>query len=143
MSVRSFALLMGAIFIIAGLAGFVPAFVTQPPIRPGDELVVTGAHGLLFGLFPVNWVHNLIHLAFGLWGVAAWGGWAGTARMYLRAVAVIYALLVVMGFIPVLRTTFGLAPLYGHDIWLHAVLALAAGYYGFIHRDAPTGPRRV
>jgi hypothetical protein len=44
---------------------------------------------------------------------------------------VIYAVLVVMGLIPVLNTTFGLIPIYGHDIWLHAVLALIAAYFGF------------
>ncbi len=147
MTIRSFALLMGAIFAIVGIAGFIPAFVTDPPIRPDAELLVTGAHGLLFGLFPVNWVHNLIHLAFGLWGIAAWKGMAGGARTYLKSVAVIYAVLFVMGFIPVLNTTFGLAPLYGHDIWLHALLAIAAGYFGFMHKEAPTGtvsnaPRR-
>lgn len=37
----------------------------------------------------------------------------------------------VMGFIPVLNTTFGLIPLYGHDIGLHALIAIVAAYFGF------------
>jgi len=37
-----------------------------------------------------------------------------------------------------LRTTFGLVPLYGHDVWLHAVLAAVAAYFGFVAR-ADTG----
>ena len=48
-----------------------------------------------------------------------------------RAVAVIYALLAVMGLIPGLNTTFGLVPIYGHDVWLHALLAIVAAYFGF------------
>lgn len=139
MTVRSFALLMGVVFIVAGVAGFVPPLVTGQ--QPADGLAVTGGYGHLFGLFPVNWIHNLIHLAFGIWGVAAWKGMAGGPRDYLKAVAVIYAVLVVMGFIPLLRTTFGLAPLYGHDIWLHALLAIAAGYFGFVHKEAPVARR--
>jgi hypothetical protein len=35
-------------------------------------------------------------------------------------VAVVYGILTVMGLIPALDTTFGLIPLYGHDVWLHA-----------------------
>ncbi len=33
------------------------------------------------------------------------------------------------------RTTFGLVPIYGHDVWLHAVLALIAAYFGWVNRD--------
>lgn len=82
-------------------------------------------------LFPVNWLHNLVHLAFGVWGLVASRGFGG-ARGYARAVAVIYAVLAVMGLIPVLRTTFGLIPLYGHDIWLHFAIAAVAAVFGFM-----------
>jgi Domain of unknown function (DUF4383) len=36
-----------------------------------------------------------------------------------------------MGLIPVLNTTFGFIPLFGHDIWLHALIAIGAAYFGF------------
>jgi hypothetical protein len=48
-----------------------------------------------------------------------------------------------MGFIPVLRTTFGLAPVYGNNIWLHALLAIAAGYFGWVHKPATAGAAHV
>jgi hypothetical protein len=54
-------------------------------------------------------------------------------------VAIIYAVLAVMGIIPGLNTTFGLIPLYGHDIWLHAVIAIAAAYFGFVATDREVG----
>ncbi|HET9023794.1 MAG TPA: DUF4383 domain-containing protein, partial [Burkholderiaceae bacterium] len=57
---------------------------------------------------------------------------------YFKAVAIIYAVLGVMGFIPGLRSTFGLIPLYGNDIWLHFVLAAVAAYFGFVRREEPT-----
>ena len=56
---------------------------------------------------------------------------APAARLYARGVAVIYALLAVMGLIPGLNTTFSLVPIYGHDAWLHALLAIVAAYFGF------------
>ena len=71
-----------------------------------------------------------MHLVFGIWGIVAYRSF-GAARLYARSVAVIYAVLVVMGLIPVLNTTFGLIPIYGHDVWLHALLALVAAYFGF------------
>lgn len=61
--------------------------------------------------------------------------------MAIRRFALVYGivfLVVIMGLIPVLRTTFGLIPLYGHDVWLHVLLAAVAGYFGFVAR-ADTG----
>lgn len=138
MTIRQFSLVLGIIFIIIGLAGFVPAFVQPAPVVADDPLVVDTLHGRLFGLFPVNWLHNLVHLAFGIWGVAAWKGMAGGAVLYSKTVAIIYVVLAVMGFIPVLRTTFGLIPLYGNDIWLHLIIAAAAAYFGWMHKDTRT-----
>jgi hypothetical protein len=40
--------------------------------------------------------------------------------------------LAVMGLVPGLDTTFGLVPIYGHDVWLHALLAGVAAYFGFV-----------
>ena len=53
------------------------------------------------------------------------------ARAYCRFVAVVYALLAVVGLIPQLDTVFGLIPIHGHDVWLHAAIALVAAYFGF------------
>ena len=82
------------------------------------------------GLFPVNALHNvapyhLRHL-----------GYRGISQLILRTEllqggAIIYAALAVMGIIPGLNTFFGLILLYGPDIWLHAVIAIAAAYFGF------------
>lgn len=125
---RTFALVWGLLFTGAGILGFIPALLA-PPVD-GSALAIDGGYGHLLGLFPVNWVHNLVHLAFGIWGLSASRGW-GASRAYTRSVAVVYGLLVVMGFFPVLNTTFGLIPIYGHDIWLHALLAAPAAYFGW------------
>lgn len=129
MPTRMCALILGCAFLVAGVAGFVPGLLV-PPQR---EIAVDAMHGLLFGLFPVNVLHNLFHVAFGIWGVAAYRSFSG-ARTYAQVTAVVYAVLIVMGFIPVLNTVFGLIPIYGHDIWLHALLAAPAAYFGFFVR---------
>lgn len=137
MNVQRFSLIYGIVFLIVGIAGFVPG-LTQGHTHP--DVGVTAGLGLLLGLFPVNVLHNLVHLLFGGWGLAAARSTHGSV-VYAKSVAIIYALLTVMGLIPAanLHATFGLVPLYGHDIWLHALLAIIAAYFGFVrHEPRPT-----
>lgn len=133
MTLRYFALAFGIVFLLVGIAGFIPALVV--PFEEDHGLAIHASSGRLFGLFPVNVLHNIVHIVFGLWGLLAYKSISG-ARTYARATAIIYAVLMVMGVIPVLNTTFGLVPIFGHDVWLHAVLAAVAGYFGFIHKTA-------
>ena len=126
--VRYFALVYGIVFLLGGIAGFIPGLLAPP--EEGRQLAVNTGFGRLFNLFPVNALHNLVHLIFGIWGLAAYRTFSAS-RTYARAVAVIYGLLTVMGLIPVLNTTFGLIPIYGHDVWLHALLAIVAAYFGW------------
>jgi hypothetical protein len=136
MNTRYFSLVLGIIFLLIGIAGFVPGLLQTP--EPAADVEVTQSFGRLMGLFPVNALHNLVHIIFGIWGIAAYRSYTG-ARGYSKAVAIIYAVLAVMGIIPGLNTTFGLIPLYGHDIWLHAVIAIAAAYFGFVATDREVG----
>ena len=132
MSTRTFAMLFGIVFLAVGVLGFVPALVQ--PLHPGHPTVNPDG-GLLLGLFPINAIHNAIHIIFGLWGLAASRSLGGSLA-YARVVAVIYAVLTVMGFLAEpFNTTFGMAPLYGNDIWLHAAIALVAAYFGWVHRN--------
>ena len=136
MSTRYFSLALGIIFLLIGIAGFVPDLLHNP--EQAADVQVTQSFGRLMGLFPVNVLHNVVHIIFGIWGVVAYRSYTG-ARGYSKAVAIIYAVLAVMGIIPGLNTTFGLIPLYGHDIWLHALIAIAAAYFGFVATDREVG----
>lgn len=146
MKTRYFALVFGLAFLIVGILGFVPSLLTAPPSgRP--PMAVGSYYGDLFGLFPVNVLHNLVHLVLGLWGIAAWRSFMA-ARIYARGLTVIYAILTIFGLIPGLNTIFGLVPLYSNDIWLHAVAAIIAAYFGWAAVPAvataqePTGGAR-
>jgi len=135
MTLRTFALIFGIVFLLVGIAGFLGAPLMQMPNPDQTAPTVMANYGNLLGLFPVNMIHSLVHVLFGAWGIAAYFG-VGGPRLYARGVAIIYAVLTVAGFIPNLDTLFGLAPLYGNDIWLHALLALVAAYFGWGFRDA-------
>jgi hypothetical protein len=97
-------------------------------------MAVDTLYGDALGLFPVNIIHSGLHLLYGLWGLAAARS-HGAARTYAKIVALSYGGLVILGLIPGLNTLFGLVPIFGHDVWLHAILALPAFYFGFMKRD--------
>ena len=131
MSTRTFALIFGIVFLAVGALGFVPNMVE--PLHPGHP-PVDPEGGLLLGLFPVNLYHNIVHIIFGLWGLAASRSLGGSVG-YARGVAIIYAVLTVLGLVPSLNTLGGMVPLYQNDVWLHAALALVAAYFGWVHRN--------
>ena len=136
MSTRTFAMIFGIVFLIVGAGGFIPGLTAMGHMgHPADaDVTMKTLFGYELGMFPVNVLHSVVHLLFGIWGVLAARS-TGGARAYFRAVAVIYAVLTVMGLVAGLRTTFGLIPLYGADVGLHAVLAIVAAYFGWINRD--------
>lgn len=142
MSTRTMAMIFGVVFLIVGIGGFIPGLTMMDHSghAADSEVTMRSMFGYELGLFPVNLLHNIVHIVFGLWGLAAARSLGG-ARSYFRAVAVIYALFTIMGLVPALRTTFGLVPLYANDVWLHALLAIVAAYFGFVARDRATADR--
>lgn len=142
MNARNFAMIIGIVYALVGVAGFLPPLLQAPEVT-APAINVDSFYGRLLGLFPVNILHNLVHLAVGLWGLFAAKSMTSSVT-FAKGLAVIYLVLTVMGLIPGLNTMFGLVPLYGHDIWLHAGTALIAAYFGF-SRSATTDtvtPRR-
>lgn len=140
MNTRTFAMVWGIVFLGLAATGLIPGLLHAP--SPGHpDLQMDSMYGDALGLFPVNLLHTLVHLAFGVWGLIASRNW-DASRSYAKAVAIIYAMFVVMGLIPGLDTTFGLVPLFGNDVWLHLLLAAPAAYFGFMHRDTHAGDRR-
>jgi hypothetical protein len=133
MAIRSFAIAAGIVYALVGLLGFVPGLTMEgPPEAP--DLAIDSFYGYLLGLFPVNLLHNLVHLAIGAWGIVAYSRGIPGARAFARGLALLYGALAIIGLVPGLNTLFGLVPLHGHDVWLHAVTAAAAAYFGWIHR---------
>ena len=131
MNTKTFAMGLGIIFIVVGILGFVPG-ITHMHGADHPNLAVEGpGHGHLLGLFHVNVLHNLVHLVFGVLGIAM--ARTGNAVKYCRIVAIAYGLLAILGLIPAgnVQYKFGLIPIEGNDVWLHALIAVAAAYFGW------------
>jgi len=124
---RKVALVFGIVFVLVGFLGL---------ITPGGmQMGADPAPGHILGLFGVNLLHNIVHILFGGWGIVASRSWAG-AKSYLTIGGIIYIVLAILGF--VVPTTFGLIPIGGNDIYLHAVLGLIMAGVGFTAKPEVT-----
>lgn len=129
MVTKRFAIVAGLFYLLIGIAGFFPAMLAAPDTAHHLNLQVL--QGRLFGLFPVNVAHTLVHLAVGAWGLWAARSSDHACAVYARSLAILFAVLAVMGLFPGLDNVFGLLPLHAHDIWLHAITAGVAAYAGW------------
>lgn len=113
---RIAALLAGVAFIFAGVAGFMPQFTSD---------------GLLFGIFQVNEMHNLVHIVSG--AIALFVALKATySKLFFEIFGIIYAIVALLGFIlngdlSFIMMTFNLA-----DNILHTGIAVVFLYLGFM-----------
>jgi hypothetical protein len=140
MAVSTFAFIIGAFYLFAGTLGFFPLFLS-PPLSTDPSLTVHLHYGYLFGLFPVNFLHNIVHVMIGVAGLLAWRGLFPT-REYCQFLGGFYGLLTVSAFLPGGDTMMGFIPIFRHDIWLHAVSAALGAYYGWFYKLDRDGARR-
>ena len=118
---KTVAALVGGVFLLVGILGFVPGVTTDfDSITFADH----ESDAKLLGVFEVSILHNIVHLLFGVAGLAA----ARTARQvppYLFGSAAIYFLLTVYGVVIDKDSSANFVPVNSADNWLH--LGLAAG----------------
>ena len=131
-------LVLGVVFLLVGVLGFVPVALTHPAGGEHGVQMHTSERYLL-GLFHVNALHSAVHILFGVLGILM-SRHLSTAGLYCQIVCAAYALLAVIGLAPALDTVFGFIPIHGHDVWLHAVIAIVAGHFGFV---TPVEPARA
>jgi hypothetical protein len=120
-TVQKVAMVFGVVFILVAIAGFIaPNGMAMSP------------NGTMLGMFQINLLHNVVHLLVGIWGIMAARSWSG-AKSFCQIAGVIYLVLAVCGyFVP---DGFGLVPLGGNDIALHAVLGIILAGVGFTAKE--------
>ena len=92
---RTMALAVGAVFLLVGVLGFVPGITTHY----GDmELAGHESGAKLLGIFQVSVLHNIVHLLFGVAGVAL-SRRSDTAFNYLVVGGLVYVVLFVYGLV--------------------------------------------
>ena len=119
--VQNVARLVGIVFLLVGVAGFIPGVTTN--LYDGLEFAGNDGTAELLGLFQVSVLHNIVHGLFGIAGLAL-AATASGARTYLIGGGAIYLFLFLLGIVG----GGDWIPVNDADNWLH--LALGIGMIG-------------
>jgi hypothetical protein len=117
-TVQLLATLVAATFVLVGIIGFIPGLTTN--LYDGLEFAGEDGNAEILGVFETSVLHNLVHLAFGVVGLALARTWSG-ARTFLIGGGIIYLLLWLIGLFGGLNWI----PVSDPDDWLHLVLGVA------------------
>jgi hypothetical protein len=139
MAVQGAALIVGAVFLVIGVAGFIPGLTEHY-----QQLDWAGhdSEAKLFGTFTVSGLRNLVHLAFGLAGVVLARTYAAS-RAYLLFGGAAFLALWLYGLLADHGSDGAAAPLTSADNWLHLALGGVMILLGLTlgGRRDPTRPR--
>jgi hypothetical protein len=113
-------MVFSVVFLLVGILGFIPGVTTN-----FDQLSFAGhtSGALLLGMFAVSVLHNLVHLAFGVVGLAM-SRTASGAKAFLIGGGIIYAVLWIYGLLIDHDSAANFVPVNTADNWLHLVLAI-------------------
>lgn len=109
-------MIFGVILVIVGVLGFIPG--------------ITNDDGKLLGIFTVDTLHNIIHLASGILAIAFARMSAGQASMFAKILGIVYALVAILGLLDG-SSVLGLIDVNMADNVLHVLLAVVFLYGGF------------
>lgn len=129
--IQKTALAVGVVFLIVGLAGFIPGLTQTESLQAAGA----GSEALLLGVFQVSVLHNIVHLAFAVAGIAL-AGRARASRFYLIIGGLVYLVVWIYGLIAVGNDQLNFIPVNNADNWLHLVLAIGMVLLGiFVSRE--------
>jgi len=113
------AMLMGIVFLLVGVLGFIPGITTDY-----DQLGNFGEVGAkLLGIVGINWLENVVHLLYGVLGLALARTWDGS-RAYFLGGGVIYLVLWIYGLVIDLDSNANFLSVNNASNWLHFILGV-------------------
>lgn len=112
---------VGAVFLLVGILGFIPGITSDYDLL---EFAGPESEAMLLGIFQVSTLHNIVHLLFGVAGLALARSWSG-ARTFLVGGGAIYLVLFVYGIFVDKEDSANFVPVNDADDWLHLALGLA------------------
>ncbi len=120
--------LIGATFILVGILGFIPGITTH--LYGGLDFAGHDSRAKLLHVFQTSWLHNIVHVAFGLVGLA-FARTSAMARLYLVGGGVVYLVLWFYGLLIDQHGGANFVPFNTADNWLHFVLGVGMIGLGF------------
>jgi hypothetical protein len=119
-AVQKAALGVGVVFLLVGVLGFIPGVTTNYDTM---SFASHESKAHLLGLFQVSILHNIVHLLFGVAGIAL-ARTIGGARKYLVVGGIIYLALFLYGLIVDQESMANFVPVNTADDVLHLLLGL-------------------
>ena len=113
---KTLALLFGAVFVLVGVLGFIPA------VAPNEHLL---------GIFHVNAAHNAVHLLTGIVAIICGLASEQAAILFFRIFGIVYGLVAVLGLVGGDRPILGIISNNMADVWLHIAIAAVSLLIGF------------
>jgi len=113
---KTFGILFGIVFLAVGILGFVPGITKDD---------------MLLGIFMVNKMHSIVHIASGVVFLLASMAGAGAASLWFKIFGLVYAVVAILGFMNPNGMLLGMMSNNPADTWLHVVLAAAMLLIGF------------
>jgi hypothetical protein len=128
----------GLVFLLVGILGFVPGITTHY-----DDLSFAGhmSGAKLLGIFQVSVLHNLIHLVYGVVGLAV-ASRPRAAALYLLVGGIVYGVVWIYGLAVGMDSDANFVPLNTADNWLHFVLFVAMVALGVVALRRLRSPHR-
>ncbi len=127
-TVQTLTMLVGLVFVLVGILGFIPGITTN---YSDMEFAGKDSGAELLGIFQVSILHNLVHILFGIAGLALARSWDG-ARTYLIGGGVIYLVLWLYGLFVSANDDANFIPFNTADDWLHFGLGVGMIALGYI-----------
>jgi hypothetical protein len=126
------ALAVGAVFLLVGILGFVPGITTHY-----GAMEFAGHHSgaKLLGIFQVSVLHNLVHVLFGVAGIAM-SRRADSAFTFLVLGGAIYLVLWLYGMVVDKKADANFVPVNDADDWLHFLLGAGMVALAFLARGS-------
>ncbi|HEX5987720.1 MAG TPA: DUF4383 domain-containing protein [Nocardioides sp.] len=126
--VQAAAAAVGAVFLLVGVLGFVPGVTTNY-----GDLAGAGHHSeaALLGIFQVSILHNVVHLLFGVAGLAL-ARTASNAKAFLVGGGAAYLVLWLYGLVVDKDSSANFVPVNTADDWLHFVLGVGMVAVGLL-----------
>ena len=118
---RTVALVVATAFLLVGIAGFIPGLTTS---YSDMQLAGHESGAMLFGIFQVSVLHNIVHLLFGIVGLAV-ARTASGSRNFLVGGGMVYLVIWLYGLVVGEDSSANIVPVNNADDWLH--LGLGAG----------------
>ncbi len=128
---------VGAVFLLVGILGFIPGITTN---YGAMEFAGHQSDAMLLGIFQVSMLHNIVHLLFGVAGLAMARSWSG-AKNYLVIGGAVYLVLWLYGLVTGSTAGANFVPVNTADDWLHFVLGVGMLALGVLlsRREHPAG----